>query len=112
MGFGRASQNPKGSRLCLRHRQEGRGKILERAVSHIVPVSPGQEPTYPALWNHNADAERTLIAASDSQAIIRQGRSSAEEAVLRERAAQVWLTASTCHFNYDFDSTRNPLRRC
>ncbi len=80
---------------------EGRGRVL-RGPFDIFLVSPDQEPTYPALWNHDADAERTLIAAPDAQALIRQGRSSAEEAALREKAARIWSTASRCHFNYDF----------
>jgi hypothetical protein len=80
---------------------EGHGKVL-RGPFDIVPVSAGQEPTYPALWNHDADAERTLIVAPDTQAMIRQGRSPAEETAVRGKAARVWLTAGRCHFNYDF----------
>jgi hypothetical protein len=80
---------------------ENRGEVL-RGPFDILPVSPGQEPTYPALWNHDADAERTLIVGPDTQAIIRQGRSPTEEAVLRVKAERIWNTAGRCHFNYDF----------
>jgi hypothetical protein len=94
---------------------ENRGTVL-RGPFDIFPITPGQEATYPALWNHDADAERTLVVAPDSQALIRQGRSSGEEAALREKAARLWTTAGKCHFNYDFQfnsqSTAAVLTEC
>jgi hypothetical protein len=80
---------------------EGGGKVL-RGPFDIADLSPNEEPTYPALWSHDADRERCLVVGPDSQGIVRQGRSSAEETAVREKAARIWATASRCHFNYDF----------
>jgi hypothetical protein len=80
---------------------ENRGTVL-RGPFDIVAVEPGQEVTYPVLWSHDADAERTLVVHHDSQAVLRQGRTAAEESRLTERAAWVWSTAGYCHFNRDF----------
>ena len=43
-----------------------------------------------------------LLSLHDLQAVVRQGRTVAEETRLRERAAWVWRTAGRCHLNSDF----------
>lgn len=80
---------------------EGGGGVL-RGPFDIVAIAPGEAPTYPSLWNHEADRERCLVVDPDSQGVIRQGRSAAEEITLREKAVRIWSKASRCHFNYDF----------
>jgi hypothetical protein len=80
---------------------ESGGRII-RGPFDITEITPGSEPTYPVLWAHRAAAERGLIVAPDSQAVIRHGRNPAEETRLRERADGIWKTAGRCHFNRDF----------
>lgn len=43
---------------------EKRGAVL-RGPFDIVAVEPGQEATYPVLWSHDADAERSLVIVHD-----------------------------------------------
>jgi hypothetical protein len=80
---------------------EAGGRVM-RGPFDIGPITPGEAPTYPSLWNHQAQRERALLVEPDSQALLRQGRSLAEDAVLRDKATRIWGTASRCHFNYDF----------
>ena len=63
-----------------------------RGPFEICPIL-GQ-PTYPALWGHDADRERQLILAPDSEGQIRAG--------MEDKADTVWATASRLHFNLDF----------
>ena len=55
---------------------------------------PSPTATYPALWNHNATQERTIVCAPDSQLRVRHG--------LEEKADSLWKTASRAHLNLDF----------
>jgi len=66
------------------------------------PVEPGGPPTYPVLWSHDANRERTLAFDADCQAIPRRGSTAAERAALALKVSSVWGTASHCHFNRDF----------
>ena len=75
---------------------------LPRGPFAIEALSRDEEPTYPVLWNHNADAERRMVVGPDQKAAVRVGANSAEDTILREKAARVWATASRCHFNLDF----------
>ena len=65
-------------------------------------VKPGSAPTYPILWSHDADRERTMSFDADSEGIPRRGSTAAERAALALKVASVWDTASHCHFNRDF----------
>ena len=80
---------------------EGGGSVI-RGPFDIVDISGSQEPTYRALWNHEADAERQMVVAPDSQGMVRQGRTPEADTAIRNRAVRIWRTASRCHFNYDF----------
>jgi len=59
-------------------------------------------PTYPALWAHDANRERTMLFAADCEACPRHGRNDEERAFIARKAAEIWRTASHCHFNTDF----------
>ena len=50
--------------------------------------------TYPALWNHDAQAETRIICAPDSQLLVRHG--------MESKASTVWATASRTHLNSDY----------
>ncbi len=61
-------------------------------------------PTYPMLWGHDAERERRLVVAPDSEGRVRQGR--------QDRALDVWATASRLHFNRDFQLNSQSLAAC
>ncbi len=63
-----------------------------RGPFEIYPAS--HQPTYPALWRHNAARERQVLLFPDSEGHIRPG--------MEGKAAEVWGTASRLHFNLDF----------
>ena len=63
--------------------------------------APSATATYPALWNHNANAEAHLICQADSQLVVRQG--------MEAKAAKIWTTASRSHLNLDFTFGSQPL---
>ena len=57
--------------------------------------------TYPALWNHQAEAERFMVCSPDLALQVNPG--------MEERAAELWTTASRTHINRDFRFTSQPL---
>jgi hypothetical protein len=65
-------------------------------------VKPGSVPTYPVLWSHDANRERTMSFDADCEGIPRRGSTAQEQAALDLKVASVWNTASHCHFNCDF----------
>lgn len=65
----------------------------------------GREPTYPALWAHDAHRERYLRVAPDSYGEPRAG--------CERRALQAWRkTATKLHFNLDFRLNSQSLTAC
>jgi hypothetical protein len=73
-----------------------------RGPFEISKVTEDEVPTYPIIWAHDANRERTMLFEADSEGIIRQGANENEESMIREKVARVWETASHCHFNRDF----------
>ena len=65
-------------------------------------VKPGSVPTYPVLWSHDANRERTMSFEADCEGISRRGSTAAEQSAIDLKVASVWSTASHCHFNCDF----------
>ena len=74
------------------------GKV--RGPFTIEPIFE-KEPTYLALWNHDAKKECFLFVAPDSQAHIRRG--------YEELAHKIWNTASRVHYNQDCQFNSQPL---
>jgi hypothetical protein len=66
------------------------------------PVTPGNVPTYPVLWSHDANRERAMSFDADCEGIPRHGATAAERAALALKVASIWDSASHCHFNCDF----------
>ena len=66
------------------------------------PVNPGSASTYPVLWAHDADRERTMSFEADCEGIPRRGLTVEEQEALTVKVASVWKTASNCHFNCNF----------
>lgn len=62
-------------------------------------------PTYPALWNHDAERERSFIVQPDCELRVRNGET--------ERAAGIWEHAvSRLHLNRDFRLNSQSLGAC
>ncbi len=58
-------------------------------------------PTYPALWNHDAQNETRMVCVSDSQLQVRPG--------MEAKAGAVWATASRAHISRGFRFNSQPL---
>lgn len=65
-------------------------------------MKAGSVPTYPTLWEHDADRERTMCFEGDSEGIPRQASKPEQEKALAEKVESVWATATHCHFNINF----------
>ena len=73
-----------------------------RGPFDIFPIKPNSVPTYPVLWSHDAEGERTMSFEGDSEGFPRQGSRSEEQAIVDLKVKSIWETASHCHFNRDF----------
>ena len=73
-----------------------------RGPFDISPITPNRVPTYPVLWAHDAERERTMSFEGDSEGFPRQASTSGEQAIVDLKVESVWKTASHCHFNCDF----------
>ena len=71
-----------------------------------VRLRPGQvEPEYPALWNHDAERERSLVVDLDHQLIVKDQCS--------DRAYNLWKKISSrLHINVDFRINSQSLSAC
>ena len=71
----------------------------------IRPIRDGEVPTYPALWNHDANRERQLIVHPDTCGDVRAGYD--------EQAVSTWnRTVSRLHFNIDFQLNSQSFVMC
>ena len=71
----------------------------------IGKIQPGEIPTYPTLWGHDAKRERRMVVLPPEAARVREG--------CQDRAVDVWQeTASRLHFNRDFRLNSQPLTAC
>jgi surface antigen len=73
-----------------------------RGPFDISPVKPKSAPTYPVLWSHDAERERTMLFDADSEGIARRGSTKKEQTDVDSKIESVWNTASHCHFNQNF----------
>lgn len=67
----------------------------------LHPVSSGSAPTYPVLWGHDADRERTMTFEANWEGIPRTSTDSASVEINR-KVEHIWGTATHCHCNRDF----------
>ncbi len=58
-------------------------------------------PTYPMLWNHDANRETNLVVKPDSEGRVKPR--------MLDRASDVWDTRSFAHHNRDFSFTSHAL---
>ena len=73
-----------------------------RGPFDVSPVKPNSAPTYPVLWAHDAKSERAMAFGADCEGIPRRGSTPKEQAAVDLKVAEIWNTASHCHFNRDF----------
>ena len=71
----------------------------------VRPIRSGEVPTYPMLWAHSADRERTFVVRPDRCGEPREGDET--------RAAERWdRAASRLHSNLDFRLNSQSLAMC
>ncbi len=75
------------------------GNGSQTAFDLIKP--PSGTPTYPMLWNHDAQREKRMVVDSDSEGRVKAGK--------ENRAAEIWKTRSHAHHNADFRFNSQPL---
>ena len=76
---------------------------IPRGPFDVIPVRD-VAPTYPMLWAHSAARERRLIVEPDSEGWVRQD--------CKDKALDVWETATRLHFNRDFRLNSQGLAAC
>ena len=74
----------------------------------IKGVEPANIPTYPVLWAHDAQREQTMCFDGDTEGLPLKGASEKEQESIDTKVANVWATASYCHFNCDFQFNSQP----
>lgn len=67
---------------------------------HRPPGNP--VPTWPTLWAHDANRERCMEVAFDSEAIPLHSRDATIRANVSDMADTIWATATRLHINRDF----------
>lgn len=92
------------------------GEVTDRGIVHreisnehqgafdVYPLQNKETPTFPMLWSHDCKKERHLVVTPDSYGEIRIGR--------RDRAIQIWETASKLHHTLDFQLNSQSLAMC
>lgn len=78
-----------------------RGGAL-RGPFKLKPTKSAQKVTYPILWAHDADRERTICFEADNEGIARLGTTVDEKSRILEKVNAVFATASHLHFNQNF----------
>lgn len=79
----------------------GSGGALRGPFSLKPTTSPGTV-TYPILWSHDADRERSLCFEADNEGIVRPGSTNEERARILDKVNAVMASASNLHFNQNF----------
>ena len=69
------------------------------AFNRVTP--PSATPTYPMLWSHDAQREKRMVVAPDSEGRVKLGRES--------RAGDIWNARSHAHHSRDFRFNSQPL---
>jgi hypothetical protein len=76
------------------------GKI--RGPFKLEPTKKPESVTYPILWSHDADRERSICFEADNQGIARPGKTPEEKQIIQDKVNEVAASASHLHFNRDF----------
>jgi hypothetical protein len=65
-------------------------------------VAASKTPTYPVIWEHDADRERAMCFEAESEGRPLKGKDIKEQELIDEKVSKIWFTASHSHFNRDF----------
>lgn len=79
-------------------------KKTPRGPFDLEKVSTRRLRAYPILWEHDARNETHMVLTPDHEGIVRPG--------LKDKALQIWDTASRLHLNRDFRLNSQPLAAC
>ena len=79
-------------------------KKTPRGPFDLEKVSTRRLSAYPILWEHDARNETHMVLTPDHEGIVRPG--------LKDKALQIWDTASRLHLNRDFRLNSQPLAAC
>lgn len=61
-----------------------------------------ESATYPILWAHDAERERSMVFEADHEGIVRPGKNKSENDLILEKVEFVQASASHLHFNQNF----------
>ena len=73
-----------------------------RGPFEVRELQTGNVPTYPILWAHNANRERTLAFDADSEGVPHKASAKEQAEAIASKTESVFLSASHCHHNVDF----------
>jgi hypothetical protein len=73
-----------------------------RGPFKLKATSTPKSVTYPILWAHDAECERTLVFPADNEGLVRPGKGKAENDRILEKVNDVMASASHLHFNQNF----------
>jgi hypothetical protein len=76
------------------------GKL--RGPFSLRPTDSPANVTYPILWKHDADRERTICFEADNEGIVRPSSIPGVKALILEKVNAVQASASHLHFNQNF----------
>lgn len=79
-------------------------KKTPRGPFDLERITTKKLSAYPILWEHNARSETHMVVAPDHEGIIRPD--------LKDKALQIWDSASRLHLNRDFRLNSQPLAAC
>lgn len=73
-----------------------------RGPFDILKIGPNSVPTYPVIWSHNARVQQAISFEADSEGQPRLVPNQYVQEIVDRKVAEIWKTASHCHFNRDF----------
>ncbi len=76
------------------------GKL--RGPFKLKPTDTPATATYPILWAHDAERERTICFEGDNEGVVRPGKGAEEIARIQEKVNAIQASASHLHFNNNF----------
>lgn len=68
----------------------------------LRPTDAPGSATYPILWAHDADRERTICFEADNEGIVRPGKNAEQDGDILDKVNAVLASASHLHFNQNF----------
>ena len=73
-----------------------------RGPFEIRELQGNTVPSYPILWAHKADRERTMMFEADREGIPHSAQTENLRKAIKAKVSRVFKTASHCHSNRDF----------